>query len=233
MKIRYFFLSLFLVSCTSAIGEDSNGFTSSNISSEQIKQESEKDENQYESESKEEEKSTWIFSKKIKVYLNPSVQTHNMYYGNICSEADAMNKISKLVFQQLKEDEHFEVFQNDRGLPLNKSVKESNDENVDWHLAFHSNAGGGSGSESYYVGSNLFANHILKTFNKIHTFPSRGIKNGNHLYELKNSKAKQKALIEFLFHDRKEEAEYIVKNSQKIANSIVEALITFSIMDWN
>ena len=88
----------------------------------------------------------------------------------------------------------------------------------------HTNAGGGTGSEAYYYGNSYFANHVLNSFNKYHTFKNRGIKIGSHLYELKNSTAKKKALIEFLFHDKKTESEYIIKNYVILALSIIEAI---------
>lgn len=158
----------------------------------------------------------------IKIYLNPSVQIHNMYYGNICSEAEAMNAVSLLIYQKLSVNQRFIVYQNDRMLPLSESVKESNSLGVDYHLALHTNAGGGSGSESFFVSDSSFASAVLSGFNQCHSYPSRGVKEGSHLYELKNSKAKNKALIEFLFHDNASEASFIRNNYELLADSIVQ-----------
>lgn len=158
----------------------------------------------------------------IKVYLNPSVQIHNMYYGNICSEAEAMNAVSHLIYQKLSKNQRFIVYQNDRMLSLSESVKESNALKVDYHLALHSNAGGGSGSESFFVSDSSFASAVLSGFNRCHSYPTRGIKEGSHLYELKNSTAKNKALIEFLFHDNESEATFIRNHYELLADSIVE-----------
>ncbi len=158
----------------------------------------------------------------IKIYLNPSVQIHNMYYGNICSEAEAMNAVSLLIYQKLSVNQRFIVYQNDRMLSLSESVKESNSLGVDYHLALHTNAGGGSGSESFFVSDSSFASAVLSGFNQCHSYPSRGVKEGSHLYELKNSKAKNKALIEFLFHDNASEASFIRNNYELLADSIVQ-----------
>ena len=163
-------------------------------------------------------------NKKVKVYLNPSVQKNNLYYNKITTEAEMMNKVSNEIYIELSKDPRFIVYHNDRYLSLSESVKESNSLNVDYHIALHTNAGGGSGSEAYYSGNSYFANHILNSFNKYHNFKNRGIKNGNHLYEIKNSTAKNKTLIEFLFHDNKQECDFIIKNYVVLALSICEAL---------
>ena len=162
--------------------------------------------------------------KKIKIYLNPSVQKGNLYYNKVNTEAEMMNKVSNEIYTRLSNDSRFIVYHNNRYLNLKDSIQESNSLNVDYHIALHTNAGGGSGSEAYYGTNSYFANHILNSFNKYHTFKNRGVKNGNHLYEIKNSTAKNKALIEFLFHDNKQESEFIIKNYVVLALSICEAL---------
>lgn len=160
--------------------------------------------------------------KKIAIYLNPSVQIHNMFYDNSCSEAEAMNIVANKIYSALSKDARFIVYINNNMKKLSESVKESNSLKVDYHLALHTNAGGGSGSECYYVNNSSFASNLLTTFTSHHYFPSRGIKNGNTLYELKNSTAKNKALIEFLFHDNAKEAEFIKANYDLLAASVVE-----------
>lgn len=167
-----------------------------------------------------------IEDEKIKIYLNPSVQTKNMYYGNKISEATAMNNVSKIIYANLKDHPRFIVYHNDRMLSLKDSVMESNKLEVDYHIALHTNAGGGSGSECYYYKDKSFAKDILNTFDTYHSFPKRGIKDGSHLYELKNSTAKNKALIEFLFHDNKNESIFIQNNYDLLAMSIVETILS-------
>lgn len=73
--------------------------------------------------------------------------------------------------------------------------------------------------------SSYLAKHSLDSFNKYHTFSTRGIKKNNNFYELKNSKAKNKALIEFLFHDKTNEASFIINNYDLLATSIYETFI--------
>lgn len=171
--------------------------------------------------------STSITKPKLRIYLNPSVQTKNMYTGHNLSEADTMNIVAKKAYNLLQKDNRFIVYINDSLKPLKESVNEINSLNIDYHLALHSNAGGGSGSEVYYYEntSSYLAKHALNSFNKYHTFPTRGIKKNNTYYELKNSKAKNKALIEFLFHDKINEANFIVSNYDLLATSVYETFV--------
>lgn len=164
------------------------------------------------------------YKEKIKIYINPSVQVHNLYYDKITTEAEAMNIVAKNIYNELSLDNRFIVYINDRMLKLSDSVKESNNYNVDYHIALHTNAGGGSGSEAFYYSNNSFATIILNNVMKTHSFPNRGVKKAKNLYELKNSKAKHKTLIEFLFHDNKTESQYIKDNYDKLAKSICNAL---------
>lgn len=223
MKKQIIFLLLFFTSCSN------NNFSSSTITSITSRNEntssisneitSIKSENTFQS--------TSITKQKIKIYLNPSVQTKNMYTGYKISEADTMNIVAKKAYNLLKKDNRFIVHINDSLKPLKESVNEINSLDIDYHLALHTNAGGGSGSEVYYYEntSSYLAKHSLDSFNKYHTFPTRGIKKNNNFYELKNSKAKNKALIEFLFHDKTNEASFIINNYDLLATSIYETFI--------
>lgn len=223
MKKQIIFLLLFFTSCSN------NNFSSSTITSITSRNEntssisneitSIKSENTFQS--------TSITKQKIKIYLNPSVQTKNMYTGYKISEADTMNIVAKKAYNLLKKDNRFIVYINDSLKPLKESVNEINSLDIDYHLALHTNAGGGSGSEVYYYEntSSYLAKHSLDSFNKYHTFPTRGIKKNNNFYELKNSKAKNKALIEFLFHDKTNEASFIINNYDLLATSIYETFI--------
>lgn len=223
MKKQIIFLLLFFTSCSN------NNFSSSTITSITSRNEntssisneitSIKSENTFQS--------TSITKQKIKIYLNPSVQTKNMYTGYKISEADTMNIVAKKAYNLLKKDNRFIVYINDSLKTLKESVNEINSLDIDYHLALHTNAGGGSGSEVYYYEntSSYLAKHSLDSFNKYHTFPTRGIKKNNNFYELKNSKAKNKALIEFLFHDKTNEASFIINNYDLLATSIYETFI--------
>lgn len=166
-------------------------------------------------------------NKTFNIYINPSVQTHNMFYDKVTTEAEIMNKISKQIVNNLSNISYLNVYHNDRYLSLSKSVSEINKLNIDYHLALHSNAGGGSGSECYQYKSEDFAKSILTGFNQMHNFPNRGVKDGSHLYELNSSKAKNKILIEFLFHDNSQEGYFLKTKYKEIADNVSKSLIAY------
>ena len=164
---------------------------------------------------------------KTKIYINPSVQHANLYINGKGSEASNMLDIAKYLKKELDKIEFLEVLYNFENLSLSNSIKESNKFNADIHLALHSNAGGGKGSEIFTLDSYDFSKTVYEDFLKLGSFKKRGIKNGAHLYEVKNSKADHVALMEFLFHDNIEEANWIVNNKEKIAKQLAQSIINF------
>lgn len=172
-----------------------------------------------------------VFSRIYKIYINPSVQVNNMYAGGLGSEAEIMQKLSELMVDELAKVSNIEVRAN-KSKGLTQSLNESNTFNPDIHLALHSNAGGGKGSEVFFAGDYQFAETILNEFLTLGNFANRGVKDGNHLYEVRTSKAPAVALMEFLFHDNFEEATFIVENLPVIAKTMTTALVKYiSIID--
>ena len=165
------------------------------------------------------------FSRKIRVYLNPSVQTWNKYVDNLGTEAEHMNNIAQYLYNELKQYNFLEVKANLSYKSLQESVLESNTFNSDIHFALHSNAGGGRGSEIFTISSYEFSNTIYNDFLSLGDFKRRGVKNGSTIYEIKNSKAKDKALMEILFHDNALEARFIVNNEERIARQFAESIV--------
>lgn len=78
----------------------------------------------------------------------------------------------------------------DENDPVGNEVKEANASGADVAVSFHTNAGGGNGSESYYWTNDL-KGQKLATLCEKHSKSigqnSRGIKSGNHLYFIKNT----------------------------------------------
>ena len=78
----------------------------------------------------------------------------------------------------------------DENDPVGSEVKEANASGADVAVSFHTNAGGGNGSESYYWTNDL-KGQKLATLCEKHANSigqnSRGIKSGNHLYFIKNT----------------------------------------------
>lgn len=167
---------------------------------------------------------------KISIYLNPSVQTKNMYINNLGSEAENMRDIAELMYKELKLVSYIDIEANiaKNGLSLSQSVNQSNSRKRHIHFALHSNAGGGQGTEIYTKGSNkTFATTMYESFLELGNFKRRGVKDGTHLYEIKNVKAVHVALIEFAFHDNLKEAKFIVENKALIANQMVKSILKY------
>lgn len=104
---------------------------------------------------------------KISIYLNPSVQTKNMYINNLGSEAENMRDIAELMYKELKLVSYIDIEANiaKNGLSLSQSVNQSNSRKRHIHFALHSNAGGGQGTEIYTKGSNkTFATTMYESF---------------------------------------------------------------------
>ena len=167
---------------------------------------------------------------KISIYLNPSVQTKNMYINNLGSEAENMRDIAELMYKELKLVSYIDIEANiaKNGLSLSQSVNQSNSRKRHIHFALHSNAGGGQGTEIYTKGSNkTFATTMYESFLELGNFKRRGVKDGTHLYEIKNEKADHVALIEFAFHDNLKEAKFIIENKALIANQMAKSILKY------
>ena len=167
------------------------------------------------------------YSRKVKVYLNPSVQTANLYVDNLGNEGKNMNDICEYMVDELQSAEFIDLKYNLNYLPLAKSVQESNAFNADIHFALHSNAGGGKGSEIYTSSDTRFAEYIYEKYSAIGDFDQRGVKNGSSLYEISHSTAKNRVLLELLFHDYHQEAKFIVDNKERIAHVLAQGIIAY------
>lgn len=170
-----------------------------------------------------------VFEKPVNIYINPSVQVNNLYVNSLGNEAEHMNDIAKLMVDQLKAFNFLNVNYNLSYLSLANSVKESNNLNTDIHFSLHSNAGGGRGSEIYTIASDDdFAQHIYNDYtSQIGDLKKRGVKYTTSLYEIKNVKAKDRVLLELLFHDNVEEANFIVNNKEKISKILVNSICDY------
>ena len=168
-------------------------------------------------------------TKKVKVYLNPSVQTKNLYVNNLGTEAEHMNDIVEYMVKELITVSYISLKYNLNYLSLGESIKDSNNYGSEIHLSLHSNAGGGQGSEIYTpIGNSHFGSYMYNEYtSKIGDFKKRGVKETSALYEIKNAKAENRALLELLFHDNVKEANFIVNNKKKIANILTQGIINY------
>ena len=234
--------SIFLSSCNkdiiSEISKDSisESITDSSISNIEIESVSTEEKlsseviDNGESEEVSKENIYYYFDENITLYINPSVQYSNLYTNNLGNEGKHMNDISILLVSMLDSYTNITVFSNNSmpGKSLSESVLESNNKNVDYHLAIHSNAGGGKGSEIFYSQTSYnFSKSILDSLNEVLPYKTRGLKDGSKaLYEIKSTKASA-CLLEILFHDEISQATFIVENKPLIAKAIYEGIVSY------
>ena len=79
----------------------------------------------------------------------------------------------------------------DENDPVGQEVKEANASGADLAVSFHANAGGGDGFEAYYWPSSAKGKKLAQLgekYVKVLGQNSRGLKSGNHLYFVKNTK---------------------------------------------
>lgn len=87
--------------------------------------------------------------------------------------------------------------------PVGQEVKEANASGADIAVSFHANAGGGDGFEAYYYSSSAKGKNLAilcEKHIKALGQNSRGLKSGNHLYFVKNTKMTA-VLVESFFVD--------------------------------
>lgn len=176
------------------------------------------------------EEKYYYFDEKIKIYINPSVQYKNLYANDLGNEGEHMREISIILTDMLIDYTNLVVYANNSypGLSLSQSVKESNDYDVDYHIALHSNAGGGKGSEGWHsYSSKKLTKSILTELDEILPYKTRGLKDGSKsLYEIKNTNSCA-TLIEVLFHDDYMQAKFITTNYYKIAKAIFDGIVSY------
>jgi N-acetylmuramoyl-L-alanine amidase len=91
----------------------------------------------------------------------------------------------------------------DENDPVSQEVKKANASGADPAVSFHANAGGGDGFEAFYWDSDTNGKKLAslgEKYIKALGQNSRGIKSGNHLYFIRNTKATA-VLFESFFLD--------------------------------
>lgn len=87
--------------------------------------------------------------------------------------------------------------------PVSQEVREANASNADIAVSFHTNAGGGDGFEVFYYSKNVYGKKLATLCEK-HVKDlgqnSRGVKSGDKLYFIKNTKMAA-VLVESFFVD--------------------------------
>lgn len=125
----------------------------------------------------------------------------------------------------------------DENDPVGNEVKEANASGADVAVSFHTNAGGGNGSESYYWTNDL-KGQKLATLCEKHAKSigqnSRGIKSGNHLYFIKNTNMTA-VLCECAFIDNDTDNDIIDTTAEQKAFGVAyaKAILEYLGIDYN
>lgn len=170
-----------------------------------------------------------------RVYLSPSLQEFNPFI-NGGSEEEIMNLIADAMEPYLNAS-GIEFVRNSPEMTLGEAIAQSNNSNIDFHLAIHSNAapesiaGTRQGSVVYYFSSSQpgreMANLIAENFANIYPNPSLiQIMPTVTLRELRRTNAPS-ALVEVAYHDNLEDANWIKNNIQPIARELSRSLAEY------
>ncbi len=169
-----------------------------------------------------------------KIFLSPSTQEFNPYTGEEGgNEEYYMNLIADAMEPYLYAT-GIDFVRNDPNGTVGDSVRKSNMDRYDLHLALHSNAspeniaGTLKGSDFYYYTRSLAGKEAAATladnFQNIYPDPSRvRIMPTTNLYEVSRTNAPA-VLVEIAYHDNPEDADWIRNNIDEIARNLVQGL---------
>lgn len=160
---------------------------------------------------------------KKKIYVSPSSQTDNRYAAGNTTEANQCRKIAAALVNALERC-GFAAVTNLSG-DMYKRVAESNKWGADLHLPIHTNA-----HNKKVMGTRLFSydkkgegykacQAIMDALAPITPGTSDSITPNGSLYEIKKTHAPV-SYIEVAFHDNVREAQWIIDNTQAIAEAI-------------
>lgn len=172
-----------------------------------------------------------------KVYISPSTQDHNAGVSPFTNEENEMNLIADILTPLLVNDGRFIV---KRNLPSMDDVysiaDDSNAFGADIHVAIHSNAGGGVGTEVMAYGPNTNSERLAKAlYNQIAPLSpgaDRGTKYNPKLIEVGNLVNATATLIELAFHDNAVDATWIAYNHGMIANALYKGICDYYGYDY-
>ena len=171
-----------------------------------------------------------------RIYISPSSQEHNSGIPPFTVEEAEMNKIADVLVPLLIKDGRFAVKRNNPSMEVGQMATDSNNFKADIHAAFHSNAGGGQGTEVYAYAPNTNSERLASAlYNQVAPLSpgkDRGIKFNKALYEVGDSVKATSALIELGFHDNAQDAYWLATNSQQIASALYKGICDYYGYDY-
>jgi len=175
----------------------------------------------------------------MKIVISPSVQEKNIGVGNYGNEEFQMNLIADVVMRELARHKNIELKRNTRDMGATEITNLSNNWKADYHIAIHSNAGGGTGCEMFHYADGT-ENNSLKLARKVYAkieplTPSndRGLKSGMHLFEVNDNIVAASILIEVAFHDNWTDATFIIEHIEQIGLAIAQGILDHLSIDRN
>jgi N-acetylmuramoyl-L-alanine amidase len=177
----------------------------------------------------------------LKVYLSGSTQENNIGVVSYGTEEFRMQSLSdKVVWWIIQGRGDILCYRNYGSMTLGQTIANSNEINPDIHVALHSNAGGGAGTECYYsnypvesANGKRLAQLIYDAVAPITISNDRGCQPDTNLYstglaETRDTTAKA-CLLEVMFHDNIVDVEDYLSNNKDnaIALAIAKAIYAY------
>lgn len=171
----------------------------------------------------------------MRVYLSPSTQEFNKYFSG-GNEEFYMNLLADIVEEKL-ENSGIDVIRNDPNEPLASAIEQSNNSNVDLHIALHSNAapiefaGQFEGSDIYYypgsTSAKRFAEILANNMKSIYHNPGLVTpRETSELGELQFTKAPA-VLFEVAYHDNPYDEMWILENLNNIGDVVAKSIFEY------
>ena len=167
-----------------------------------------------------------------KIYLSPSMQSHNIYAYGGTNEMEQCNKIAEHCATFLR-NYGFDVKVAPKGQSMQRSIYESNIYNPDLHVPIHTNALNGSANGTLVM---IYSNNkknlepaecIYKhVFNVTPGTTKRAIQTRTDLAELKETKSTA-VYVECEFHDNLAIAKWIIENTKVIGEAIAKGICEY------
>ena len=170
------------------------------------------------------------------IFVSPSNQESNIGVSPFSTEEAEMNKIADILIPLLIKDGRFNVKRNDPTKDIYQAATDSNNFLADIHIAIHSNAGGGEGTEVWAYGSGTNSERLSQCLYK-HVAPlspgkDRGVKFNSAFVEIGNRVNASSSLIEVGFHDNQADATWIANNYRAIARALYKGICDYYGYDY-
>lgn len=160
----------------------------------------------------------------MKIYLSPSAQPQNMYASGGTTEQAQCNRIADAAKNALERNGYV-VKKAPEGQSYVKNTEEANRWQADVHVPIHTNAGGISKGTMglCYAGSvtNKYVQSVYRAVADCTPWEDLGIFARNDLYEIMHTKMLC-VYVECAFHDKKDSAEWIIKNVKLLGEAIAK-----------